>query len=428
MIRSSGNRIGTIVGDTVVDLKLLAQKGYFKDLGNKISAALQQPLLNKFMGLGKESWSKTRARLMELLSDESKLSLKGEKQVLEECLFKESEVKMHVPCTISDYTDFYSSLPHAFNIGRMFRGPGNELQPNYLHLPVGYHGRASSVIVSGTSVRRPCGQVSKNVKDLKEGSLFKACAALDFELEMGVFVGKGSELGEPISIDDADDHIFGFVLLNDWSARDIQKFEYVPLGPFNGKNFASSISPWIVTQEALKPFKTETIYHDTNISNVKTQEIIKGIHFPEQKPYLKEKSDNRHMSYDVQLKVELSTEEMKGEYVEICHSNYKNMYWTHRQQLTHHTITGCNMNPGDLLGSGTISGYDEGAFGSLLELTNNRKQKINLKSGIQRTYLEDGDSVRMTGLCHKEGIPFKIGFGCCEGKILPSRSQYLNKL
>ena len=419
------------LGDFAVDLRVLANEGLFDDINFLVKSAFNQPTLNEFMSLGKNVWKPVRARLIELLSNDSPRSIKANESLRSRCIFPQKDIAMHLPCNISDYTDFYSSLPHAFNVGRMFRGQGNELQPNYLHLPVGYHGRASSVVVSGCKIVRPCGQVVKDGKDLKQGSNFSECKAMDFELEMGVIIGPGNNLGEPIDVKNADDHVFGFVLLNDWSARDIQKFEYVPLGPFNGKNFATTISPWIVTKEALEPFRCPTIYHSIKLKDLDTKEIDFDLKFPTQLPYLQEPTENANMSYDIKLSVSLKTKEM-DKYQVITQSNYKNMYWTHRQQVAHHTVTGCNMNPGDLLGSGTISGYGQGEFGSLLEITWNRKRALALKGkdgeDIQRFYLQDYDSVKMEGICESPNVNYKIGFGDCEGVILPATNKYLNKL
>lgn len=302
-------------------------------------------------------------------------------------------MKNVLPARIGDYTDFYSSKNHAFNVGCMFRDPKNALNPNWVHLPVGYHGRASSVTISGTPVRRPKGQVSAD----KLNPSWSKCNRLDIELEMGIFVGKGNKLGEPVKCKDAKDHIFGYVVLNDWSARDLQVWEYVPLGPFNAKNFHSTISPWIVTAEALEPFK---------------------IKLPEQDPkpldYLQ---DADMTSYDINLDVFMKSPKMEAEH-KLATSNLKYLYWSPAQQLTHHTVTGCNMSSGDLLGTGTISGTEKQEYGSMLELTWAGKEKIQLPSGEERVFLQDGDSVRMTGTCKGNG--FTIGFGDCEGTILPA--------
>lgn len=298
---------------------------------------------------------------------------------------------MHIP----GYTDFYSSKEHATNVGCMFRDPKNALLANWSELPVGYNGRASSVIVSGTNIVRPSGQIKLPTADRPQ---FSACRKLDFELETGFIVGKANTLGEPIAIENAWDHIFGMVLFNDWSARDLQQWEYVPLGPFNAKTFASSISPWIVTLEALEPFKTHS-----------------PIQEPQPLPYLRE--DHSNNSYDIHLSVEIQAEGATQANV-ICETNFKYMYWSMAQQLTHHTIAGCNVQVGDLMGSGTISGPTPNSYGSLLEITWNATKPLTLANGEQRTFIQDGDTVTMKGFCEKEGV--RIGFGAVSGKVLPA--------
>jgi len=300
---------------------------------------------------------------------------------------------MHLPIHIGDYTDFYSSIEHATNVGKMFRDPENALLPNWKHIPVGYHGRASSIVVSGTPIKRPKGQVMP--KDATE-PVFKPSGRLDFELEMGFVTGKNTQLGSSVSTKEAEDYIFGLVLFNDWSARDIQKWEYVPLGPFLGKSFGSSISPWIVTLEALEPFKIAGPKQD-----------------PKVLPYLKYTGKS---NYDIQLEVGLQPE--KSEESTVSTSNLKYMYWNMRQQLAHHTINGCNINVGDVMASGTISGKDESSYGSMLEISWGGTKPITLKDGSKRTFIEDNDTVIMRGFAQKDGI--KVGFGEVSGKILPS--------
>jgi fumarylacetoacetase len=303
-------------------------------------------------------------------------------------LIPAAKVTMHMPVAIGDYTDFYSSREHATNVGTMFRGKENALMPNWLHLPVAYHGRSSSVVLSGTPIRRPKGQVQIGNQDTP---VFTASRLLDFELEMGFFIGPGSKLGHPVPVNSASDHIFGMVLVNDWSARDIQKWEYQPLGPFTAKNFATSISPWVVPLDALDPFR------------------CKG---PEQVPlplpYLQVKGDP---AYDIKLEVYLQNSRISS-------SNFKYMYWNIQQQLAHHTITGCNVNPGDLMASGTISAPEEGGYGSLLELSWKGTKTIRLENGEQRKFLQDGDTVTLTGWCQGQG--YRVGFGEVIGKILPA--------
>lgn len=302
---------------------------------------------------------------------------------------------MVLPAKIGDYTDFYASRNHAYNVGVIFRGKDNALQPNWTWLPVGYHGRASSVVVSGTPLRRPCGQLTgpENLPPAVHGE----SKVLDFELELGFFVGTGNSLGEPIDIADAQDKIFGVTLLNDWSARDIQKWEYVPLGPFGAKNFGTTISPWVVTMEALRPFGIENQVQD-----------------PAPLPYLAETGKK---AFDINLTVDFKPVG-SNEYTTISNSNASHLYWTFSQMLAHHTVTGCNMNPGDLLGSGTISGTTEDSYGSLLEITWRGAKSLTLKDGVVRKFIQDGDSINLTGTA--QGPNFKIGFGPCEGTILPS--------
>ena len=306
---------------------------------------------------------------------------------------------MHLPAEIGDYTDFYSSRQHATNVGTMFRGPENALMPNWLHLPVGYHGRASSVVLSGTEVVRPKGQQKPD-----DGApVFGPSKLLDIELELGFFVGPGNELGSPIPIEDAREHIFGFVLVNDWSARDIQKWEYVPLGPFLGKSFATSISPWVVPTAALDPFRVAGEAQDASAGN------------PEPLPYLRQSGER---SLDIELAVKLKTAQM-DEAETVARSNARYLYWSPEQQLAHHTVNGCNARPGDLMASGTISGETEDSYGSFLELTWRGTRPIQLPSGETRTFLADGDSVVLAGEAVRDGV--RISFGEVEGTIAPAR-------
>jgi fumarylacetoacetase len=305
-----------------------------------------------------------------------------------------ADVKLHLPIAVSGYTDFYSSKEHATNVGVMFRGKDNALQPNWLHMPIGYNGRASTVVVSGTSVRRPRGQLKPPTADLPS---FGPCKRLDFELEMGVVVGQPSPIGEMLTEKQAEEMIFGFVILNDWSARDIQQWEYVPLGPFQAKAFATSISPWIVTREALEPFRMHGPAQD-----------------PVPLPYLRQAQPN---NYDMQLDVALRAAQM-NEAANICRTNFKYMYWSSVQQLVHHASSGCAMNVGDLLGSGTISGPEKNQRGSLLEISWNGTEPLELPGGVKRTFLEDGDSLVMRGWCQGDG--YRVGFGEVEGTIVPA--------
>jgi len=385
-------RAGVALGEWVVDLAVLEAKGYLNlEQGQQF---FNQITLNAFIESGKANWSKVRAELQKLLSADH-AELRDNQELRDQVFFKQSDVKMHLPVHIPGYTDFYSSKEHATNVGCMFRDPKNALLANWSELPVGYNGRASSVIVSGTEIVRPSGQIK--LPD-SERPVFSACRKLDFELETGFIIGKPNHLGEPIAIENAWDHIFGMVLFNDWSARDLQQWEYVPLGPFNAKTFASSISPWIVTMEALEPFKTGSPVQD-----------------PKPLAYLRE--DNSSNSYDINLSVEIQPENSDQADV-ICETNFKYMYWSMAQQLAHHTIAGCNVQVGDLMGSGTISGPTPNSYGSLLEITWNATKPLTLSNGEQRTFIQDGDTVIMKGHCEKDGL--RIGFGTVIGKILPA--------
>ncbi|WP_312088220.1 fumarylacetoacetase [Acinetobacter variabilis] len=385
-------RAGVALGEWVVDLAALEQKGYLNlKEGQQF---FNQPTLNAFIESGKANWSKVRTELQKLLSA-NHAELRDNKELRDQVFFKQSDVTMHLPVHIPGYTDFYSSKEHATNVGCMFRDPKNALLANWSELPVGYNGRASSVIVSGTEIVRPSGQIKLPDSDRP---VFSACRKLDFELETGFIIGKPNNLGEPIAIENAWDHIFGMVLFNDWSARDLQQWEYVPLGPFNAKTFASSISPWIVTMEALEPFKTSSPAQE-----------------PKPLAYLCE--DNSSNSYDINLSVEIQPENSDQADV-ICETNFKYMYWSMAQQLAHHTIAGCNVKVGDLMGSGTISGATPNSYGSLLEITWNATKPLTLSNGEQRTFIQDGDTVIMKGHCEKDGL--RIGFGTVSGKILPA--------
>jgi len=393
------SRIGTAIGDQVLDLSVLAAEGLIKGEHIGDGSCFTEPLLNTFMGMGKKAWSEARKIIGDLL-DESTATLRDNAALREKCFKPQDKVTMQMPCRIGDYTDFYSSRYHAYNVGCMFRGPDNALQPNWTHLPVGYHGRASSVVVSGTGLHRPRGQLV--TKDAPKGPPSHGpCRLMDFELEMACFVGSGNALGKPMSMADAEDNIFGLAVMNDWSARDIQKWEYVPLGPFGAKNFGTTITPWIVTMEALAPFA---------IDNQKQE--------PAPLDYLTEKDSKGLKCYDIKLEVTVKGEEMK-EPARVSLSNAKYLYWNFKQQLVHHTVTGCNMQPGDLLGSGTISGPENTEYGSMLELSWAGKNEVDLgKSGAKRKFLKDGDEVNMVGWC--EGDGYSIGFGPCSGKVLPA--------
>jgi fumarylacetoacetase len=387
-------RIGVAIGDAVLDLSVLAERGLLSGRALEDGDAFRQPTLNAFMALGRPAWREARARLTQFLRVGDS-TIRDNGSLRQAALHPMASVEMLLPATIGDYTDFYSSREHATNVGTMFRGPDNALQENWLHLPVGYHGRSSSVVVSGTDVRRPKGQTKA---DDAEIPTFGPSRLMDFELEMGFFVGPGNALGEPIPIDQAVEHIFGMVLLNDWSARDIQKWEYVPLGPFLGKNFGTSISPWVVTMDALEPFRCVGPAQDD----------------PEPLDYLK---THGNCAYDISLEVLLQSEKMDAPET-IATSNFKYMYWSICQQLAHHTVNGCNAQPGDLLGSGTISGPDKHERGSMLELSWRGTETVELSNGETRKFLTDGDTVIMRGHCEADGI--RIGFGEVSGKLLPA--------
>jgi fumarylacetoacetase len=383
-------RVGVAIGDAVLDLWELEQDGRL-DVGDL--GVFAEPSLNRFMSLGPKVWSRTRARISELLRHDNP-ELRDNDSLRSRALVPMKSAKLLLPIAVAGYTDFYSSKEHATNVGVMFRGKDNALQPNWLHMPIGYNGRASTVVVSGTPVRRPRGQLKPPGADAPS---FGACKRLDFELEMGVVVGQASAMGEMLTEAQAEAMIFGFVLLNDWSARDIQQWEYVPLGPFQAKAFATSIGPWIVTREALQPFR---------------------LHGPEQQPaplpYLQQRDAH---NYDMQLDVGLRAPGMAAP-ASICATNFKYMYWSSVQQLVHHASSGCAMNVGDLLGSGTISGPEKHQRGSLLEISWNGTEPLELPGGIKRTFLEDGDSLSLRGWC--QGENYRVGFGEVEGTILPA--------
>lgn len=384
-------RAGVAIGAMVLDLAVLDEAGL---LPAATRGTFAHATLNPFIALGRSAWRETRARLTALLS-EGDATLAGDAALRERALVPMAGAAMHLPVDIPGYTDFYSSREHATNVGRMFRDPENALLPNWLEIPIGYNGRASSVVVSGTPLHRPNGQI-KLPNEARP--VFGPCRKLDYELEMGFIVGQPSALGEPIDVADAPAHMFGMVLLNDWSARDIQQWEYVPLGPFNSKSFGTSISPWIVTMEALEPFRRDNPAQS-----------------PEPLAYLRQQGRN---AYDIALEVALKPAGA-ADATTVCRTNFRAMYWTMAQQLAHHTVSGCNVRVGDLMGSGTISGTTPGAFGSLLETTRNGAEPLTLADGARRGFLEDGDEVVMTGWCQGDG--YRVGFGEVAGRILPAR-------
>lgn len=378
-------RVGVAIGDNVLDVYAAYELGVFKDLDFDIKV-LESDSLNDFIGLGKSTTVKVRELIQSELCNEHSI-LKSHPSVF----IKQNKVQMHLPVNVGDYTDFYSSIEHATNIGTMFRDPDNALLPNWKHLPVGYHGRASSIIVSGENVHRPKGQV---VLAPNTAPVFQASVRVDFELEMGFIIGKQTKLGDSVSTAAAEDYIFGKVLFNDWSARDIQKWEYVPLGPFLAKSFASSMSPWVVTLEALEPFKIDGPKQEPSVL-----------------PYLNfEGSKN----YDIQLEVSIQPENCKETVV--SHSNFKYMYWNMNQQLAHHTVNGCNLNVGDLMASGTISGKSADSYGSMLELSWAGSKPVDLEEGGSRKFIQDNDTVIMRGHCQKGSI--RVGFGAVKSTLL----------
>lgn len=382
----------TRIGDLVIDLATLFDYGFFDEIEGLNENVFEAYTLNEFIELGKPVTNAVRLKIQELLLEGSSLS--HDEKTIEECFYDLDKVQMMMPLHVQNYTDFYSSIEHATNVGKMFRDPANALLPNWKHLPVGYHGRASSIVVSGINFHRPKGQMKPADA---EKPIFGASKQLDFELEMAFVLNKNTEIGESISTQEAEDAIFGMVIFNDWSARDIQSWEYVPLGPFLGKNFCSSISPWVVTLEALEPFRT--------VSPKQEPEVL---------DYLKFEGDK---NFDINLEVYLQPE--NGEENLICKSNYKYMYWNMTQQLAHHTINGCNVEVGDLYASGTISGSELNSFGSMLELTWRGQKPLKLSDGTERKFINDHDTIIMRGFSEKDGI--RVGFGEVRGTVLPAK-------
>ena len=380
-------RIGVAIGNYVLDLSVIEAAGLLNDTGIKGKKLFNQASLNEYMSLGNKVWQEVRKKLQHLLSEEEP-TLRDNALLCSKAIWKQSDVEMLLPAQIGDYTDFYASKEHASNVGAMFRGKENALLPNWTHLPVGYHGRASSVIISGTEVYRPKGQMKPAGE---ESPIFGHSKQLDIELEMGWFIGPGNERGKPIAIANAEEQIFGLVLVNDWSARDIQAWEYQPLGPFLAKSFATSISPWVVPLDALEPFRIEG---------------------PKQEPrpleYLQKEGAS---SFHINLEVYLNSQK-------IISTNFRYLYWSMAQQISHHTVAGCNLRPGDLLASGTISGPLKQQRGCLLELTWRGTEPIQLDNGEKRIWLEDEDVISMTGWCQGDG--YRIGFGEVTGQIRPA--------
>jgi fumarylacetoacetase len=399
----SASRVPAVaVGDYALNLSAFASSGGFVQLPaiQQHLGVFSQPTLNAFAALGRPVHRQVREYLQNVFRADTQFPqvLKDNASLQQSALLPLSQVTNHVPMQIGDYTDFYAGLNHAYNIGVLFRGPDNALQPNYKHLPVGYHGRASSVVTSGTPLHRPNGQILANPTATPKVPTFSPCKRLDIELELAAFVSTPNDLGKPVHIEEAEDHIFGLVLMNDWSARDIQAWEYVPLGPFNAKNFGTTITPWVVLIDALEPFRTSGLEPGNRESLL---------------PYLREK--HAANAFDIALEVELTNK--GGKPTTISKTNARNLLFSFPQMLAHHTITGCNMNTGDLLGSGTISGTEPKTQGSLLEQTNG-KHPLKLEDGSERLFLEDGDTVVLRGVAGSEGN--YVGFGDCAGTILPA--------
>lgn len=393
-------RGGVAIGDQIVDLAAVAASGVFTGLAAQAVQAAAQDKLNALMALGAPAWSALRLALSRALRDGA-----PEQAALQTALVPQAEAEYDVPARIGDYTDFYTSVHHATNIGKQFR-PDNPLLPNYKWVPIGYHGRVSSIGVSGQAFPRPKGQTM--VPGAAEPS-FGPCKRLDIELELGIFVGAGNPQGEPVAMGQAEQHVFGICLLNDWSARDIQAWEYQPLGPFLSKNFATTISPWIVTLEALAPYRVAFTRPEGD---------------PQPLPYLDSAANREQGAFDIQLEVGLQTPRLREAAqaaAVICRTSYRHAYWTVAQMVAHHTVNGCNLQPGDLFGSGTLSGPTLDQAGALIELTQGGKNPVQLPNGEQRVYLEDGDAVVLRGWCEKPGAA-RIGFGECVGTVLPARA------
>ena len=389
--RQGQPRVGVALGDFVIDLSVLEESGFCREIGTASIFAADS--LNPFLALGRPAWRRVRGTLQSLFSAENP-RLRDDQNLRRKVLHERDKVRMHLPARIGDYTDFYSSYHHAHNVGTMLRGAENALMPNWKWLPVAYHGRSSSIVVSGTDVRRPHGQTKPPDA---AAPVFGPSKSFDYELETAFLIGPGNSLGESIPIDRAADHIFGLVLMNDWSARDIQAWEYQPLGPFLAKNFCTSISPWVVMLEALEPFRRPLPAQD-----------------PAPLPYLRHETD---FTFDIQLQATLKTPKMNEPHV-ITRTNFQNLYWSISQQLAHHAVGGCNLRPGDLLASGTISGPTEESRGCMLELTWRGANPLQLPGGETRKWLEDGDVLAISGSA--EGDGYRVGFGEVVGKILPA--------
>jgi fumarylacetoacetase len=390
--------LGLAIGDRILNLAGGAAAGLFEGLAEPVLQACRAESLNALAGMGNVGARQVRARATELLSDS------GQRRKLEPHLIAQKGASMRVPFRVGDYTDFYASIHHATNVGRLFR-PDTPLLPNYKWVPIGYHGRASSIVMTGAEIRRPSGQ---NKTPEMAAPRFGPATMLDYELEMGFFVGAGNALGHPIPLDKAEEHIFGLCLVNDWSARNIQSWEYQPLGPFLAKNFATTLSPWVVTLDALEPFRVPAMARPEGD--------------PKPLPYLSSQRDEQRGGFDVMLEVLLVTEAMRAKRkapVRLSRGNMKDLYWTPAQMLTHHASNGCNLQSGDLLATGTVSGPTRDAMGCLLERTRRGAEPLELPNGETRKFLQDGDEVILRGWCEREGYP-RIGFGECRGRIAPA--------
>ncbi len=397
--KASGLRhVGVAIGDMIVDVTAARNEGLFSGIAEEAAEACSGETLNRFLALGRSHWSALRHRLSVLLSETT------ERNRVERCLVGMNEVEMQMPVDVGDYSDFYASIHHATNVGSMFR-PDNPLLPNYKYVPIGYHGRASSIVVSGTAIRRPVGQTKG---DADPAPIFGPTKQLDYEVEVGFFVGPGNALGKAIPLAEAEDHIFGLCIVNDWSARDIQRWEYQPLGPFLSKSFATSVSPWVVTLEALEPYRCPAFARPPGD--------------PPPLPYLDAAANVMRGGLDLTLEVWLSSERMRKEgmpRVLVSRGSFREMYWTLAQMLTHHASNGCNLRPGDLLASGTVSGPTKESRGCLLERTWRGTEPLHLPTGETRTFLEDGDEVTIRAYCETRDRSTRIGFGECTGLVLP---------
>jgi fumarylacetoacetase len=396
-------RVGVAVGDFVLDVSAANRANVFEADEQRAAAACGKPAMNALMALGPEHWSALRVRLCDLF-DAAHPDVDQNRAACEPCLVPMSDVELRLPCEVGDYTDFYASVHHATNVGGMFR-PDNPLLPNYKHVPIAYHGRASSIVLSGTPVRRPFGQTMADGAATPE---FGPCRLLDYELEVGFFVGPGNAQGKAVPIGEAPGHIFGLCIVNDWSARDVQKWEYQPLGPFLAKNFATTISPWVVTMEALDPFRVPAFPREGGD--------------PRPLPYLVDAEDQRRGGIDITLEVYIESLQMRERGIEplrLSRGNFRDMYWTVAQMLAHHASNGCNLRPGDLVASGTVSGPDKGSRGCMLELTWRGTDPVSLPTGEERKFLGDGDEVMFRAFCRRDGAA-TIGFGECTGTVLPA--------